>query len=579
MPFFACLTLHPAFKISLSFFHPAMSSSSLSPAPMDPNERRLLALEEIDNAKFGWYHIRAVAIAGIGFFTDAYDIFAINVVSVCLGYVYYRDVTHKATLPSHLDEALKVGTSAGAVFGQLFFGWLSDRYGRRKIYGFELIIIIFATVATALSGGGPAFHAVGAIIFWRLLLGIGIGGDYPQSAIITSEFASTRHRGRMMAAVFSMQGLGIVAGAIVFLISVLGFKHSIKADELLYPFPTSGAAGNVGLPSVDKIWRLVIGIGAIPAVIALYFRLTIPETPRYTIDIEKNIEAGKKTTRDFLNGIGHADTEAVTLEDHVDEIPSASTRDFFRHFMQWKHGKVLLGTAFSWFFLDIAFYGLGLNNSIVLQAIGYAGQHDVYLNLRNIAVGNIILNLVGSLPGYWVSVAFIDTIGRKPIQIGGFAILTTLFLVLGCAYWPLHDQESKAGFIALFVMAQFFFNFGPNTTTFVVPGEVFPTRYRSTAHGISAASGKTGAIMAQVIFSPLANRGGKNQWLNHILQIFAAFMFLGFLSSFLIPETNGKTLEELSGENQRRFIPMERQADSPASSGSIAQLVDLPKVS
>lgn len=67
--------------------------------------------------------------------------------------------------------------------------------------------MIFTTLATALSGGGSSTSAVGTIIFWRVLLGIGIGGDYPMAAVITSEFSSTRYRGRMMAAVFSMQGV------------------------------------------------------------------------------------------------------------------------------------------------------------------------------------------------------------------------------------------------------------------------------------------------------------------------------------------------------------------------------------
>ena len=70
-------------------------------------------------------------------------------------------------------------------------------------------------------------------------------------------------------------------------------------------------------------------------------------------------------------------------------------------------------------------------------------------------------------------------------------------------------SESSAGrgaFIFLYCLANFFSNFGPNTTTFIVPGEVFPTRYRSTCHGISAASGKLGAIVAQVLFSTLIGR-------------------------------------------------------------------------
>src|SRR5277367_6143442 len=77
------------------------------------------------------------------------------------------------------------------------------------MYGVSLMIMIFTTLSTALAGSGPGTSAIGVIIFWRVLLGSGIGGDYPMSAVITAEFASTKYRGRMMAAVFSMQGVGI----------------------------------------------------------------------------------------------------------------------------------------------------------------------------------------------------------------------------------------------------------------------------------------------------------------------------------------------------------------------------------
>lgn len=94
---------------------------------------------------------------------------------------------------------------------------------------------------------------------------------------------------------------------------------------------------------------------------------------------------------------------------------------------------------------------------------------------------------------------------------------------------------------------------GPNATTFIVPGECFPTRYRSSSHGISAASGKVGAIVAQVVFGPLRQRGAPpgstaSPWLNHVMQIFALFMLCGIFTTFLIPETKRRTLEELAGE-------------------------------
>ncbi len=164
----------------------------------------------------------------------------------------------------------------------------------------------------------------------------------------------------------------------------------------------------------------------------------------------------------------------------------------------------------------------------------------------------MILVCAGAIPGYWATVATVDTIGRKPIQMAGFLILTIIFFIIGGAYD--HLKEKHGGLLALYVLAQFFFNFGPNATTFIVPGECFPTRYRSTSHGISAASGKVGAIIAQCVFGPLVHKGAKpgsgaSPWLNHVMEIFGGFMFCGVLTTWLIPETKRRTLEELSGED------------------------------
>ncbi|ETI23783.1 phosphate:H+ symporter [Cladophialophora carrionii CBS 160.54] len=518
----------------------------------DPNERRRLALAEIDKAPFGWYHIRAIIVAGIGFFTDAYDIFAINLVTAMLGVVYWQDASNPKNagkIPSNSDTAIKVATSGGTVIGQLGFGWLADVVGRKRMYGLELILIIFATLAQALSSDSPAISVVGLIIFWRVMMGIGIGGDYPLSSIITSEFATTKWRGAMMGAVFAMQGIGQFTAAIIALIVVSGFHNSLKTAA------TVDLCDGVCQLAVDKMWRVIIGFGAVPGCIALYFRLTIPETPRYTFDVARDSEKAVEDVKAYRSGQreGKPDevSRAAVLQDSRQRLdpPKASWSDFWRHYSQWRHGKVLIGTAGSWFFLDVAFYGLGLNNSIILQAIGYAKGDDVYEIFRNTAIGNLIIVCAGAIPGYWVTVATVDTLGRKPIQMMGFILLTIIFIIIGFAY----SHLGEGGLLALYVLAQFFFNFGPNATTFIVPGECFPTRYRSTSHGISAASGKVGAIVAQTVFGPLRTKGhptsaNPSPWLNHVMQIFALFMLCGCFTTLLIPETKRKTLEELAGE-------------------------------
>ena len=146
-------------------------------------------------------------------------------------------------------------------------------------------------------------------------------------------------------------------------------------------------------------------------------------------------------------------------------------------------------------------------------------------SLRNLGVGNLILTVAGLIPGYWFAVAFIDKLGRKTLQISGFAILVAIFCLFGFGFYTFPTGV----LVALVCLANFFSNFGPNTTTFIVPGEVFPTRYRSTGHGISAASGKIGAIISQAFIGPLRDHGGSNAFLNHVMEIFACFMYVGFV--------------------------------------------------
>jgi len=137
----------------------------------------------------------------------------------------------------------------------------------------------------------------------------------------------------------------------------------------------------------------------------------------------------------------------------------------------------------------------------------------------------------------------------------GFIVLTVLFCILGFGYDKLTATPAATkGFVFLYCLANFFQNFGPNTTTFVIPGEAFPTRYRSTAHGISAASGKLGAIVAQVGFARLKDIGGTSKFVKHILELFAFFMLTGIFSTLLLPETKQRTLEELSNEDQEGFV-------------------------
>jgi PHS family inorganic phosphate transporter-like MFS transporter len=185
----------------------------------------------------------------------------------------------------------------------------------------------------------------------------GIGGDYPLSSIITSEFATTKWRGAMMGSVFAMQGVGQFAAAVVSLIVTRGFKESLISAKTV-----AECDGACNL-AVDKMWRIVIGFGAVPGCLALYYRLTIPETPRYTFDVDRDVVQAGSDVRAFQLGVRKGTPDDIIRmrakqnDKDILDIPQASLSDVWAWVTRWKNGKVLLGTAGSWFLLDVAFYG------------------------------------------------------------------------------------------------------------------------------------------------------------------------------------------------------------------------------
>jgi MFS transporter, PHS family, inorganic phosphate transporter len=151
----------------------------------DANLRRRLVLAEIDKIPFGWYHVRAVSVAGIGFFSTSYSLFAINLAIPLLGMAYWQDDGGK--IPKTTETAIKAATAGGTVVGQVLFGWLADAVGRKPMYGVELLTILISTISQSLTGSSPAMSFTGTFVLWRVMMGVGVGGDYPMSAVITSE--------------------------------------------------------------------------------------------------------------------------------------------------------------------------------------------------------------------------------------------------------------------------------------------------------------------------------------------------------------------------------------------------------
>ncbi|KIL59341.1 hypothetical protein M378DRAFT_131604 [Amanita muscaria Koide BX008] len=493
-------------------------------------------------------------VAGLGFFTDAYDIFAISIASTMIGIASKQDYM----LSREEELALKMATLVGTLFGQLIFGWLADRVGRKSMYGIELIIMTISTFGQALSGGTTAVSTIGAVVIWRFIMGTGIGGDYPLSAVIVSESVPINIRGRLMTLVVASQGWGNLAAAVTAMVSVYAFKKELSTRDL-----------SQASTSVDRIWRLIVGLGCVPAVIGIYFRFTIPETPRFTMDIERNL---KQAEADINTSMSREETNYSAEVVRRVRVPKPTWNDFIRYFSRRENLRILIGVAYSWFAIDVTFYGINLNAMDFLQPIIFRPTSNnsitVYDTLYNASVTNIVAS-AGSIPGYYATFLLVDCWGRKPIQCMGFIILAILFIITGAASDQLrapcgagnvvNDCVPNAGpagaTIVLYTLINFFQNFGPNTTTFIIPGELFPTRYRSTCHGIAGACGKLGATVALATFYAIRrNYPFPNRFLTARLMILAIFMLTGMGTTLWLPETSQKSLEELSNEDQEGFV-------------------------
>ncbi|XP_061348107.1 low affinity inorganic phosphate transporter 4-like [Gastrolobium bilobum] len=499
----------------------------------------LAVLDALDSSRTQWYHIKAIVIAGMGFFTDAYDLFCITTVSKLLGRLYYFDPStgKPGKLPVPVNNAVTGVALIGTLAGQLVFGWLGDKLGRKKVYGITLVIMFVCAICSGLSFGLTPKSVIGTLCFFRFWLGFGIGGDYPLSATIMSEYANKRTRGAFIAAVFAMQGVGIIFAGLVSMLFSKIFLYYCHAPSYTIDMAKSTQ------PESDMLWRIVLMIGAIPAAMTFYWRMKMPETGRYTALIEGN---AKQAAADMARVL---DIEILAEQEKLSQFKDSNEYSLWSNEFYQRHGRHLIGTMSTWFLLDIAFYSQNLTQKDIFPAIGLISK-DVNMNaveeVYQTSRAMFVIALAGTFPGYWFTVLFIEKLGRFKIQLMGFFMMSIFMFMIGIKYDYLRDQN-RTLFVLLYGLTFFFANFGPNSTTFVLPAELFPTRLRSTCHAFSAAAGKAGAMVGAFGIQNYTLSDESKQ-IRRAMMILAVTNMLGFFCTFLVTETKGRSLEEISGE-------------------------------
>jgi MFS transporter, PHS family, inorganic phosphate transporter len=468
------------------------------------------AFQTLDDAKINKFQIKTMFVAGMGFFTDAYDLFVIGIVVSLLKTQWSLSTTQVSWLNS--------ATLLASAFGAIIFGRVADILGRKKIYGYEVLILAIGAIASALA---PNYTF---LLVSRIVLGIGIGGDYPVSATIMSEYSGKGSRGKMVGLVFAMQGLGLVVGPLV-------------ASILL----ASGMSDNL-------VWRILLGLGAIPGLAVFYLRRQIHETPRFAMAGGAHEEAAAAIADATGTGTGK-----VAPGESTARHPQSIAEGFLTLLRNRRMFIWLIGTAGTWMLLDFCYYGNSISQPEIIKL---ANPHASELQtiLLQLAIVSVF-----ALPGYAVAIWLLDKVGRRTIQLLGFAMMALMFLLIGLIPAV---TTTLAPFLVLYGISYFFTEFGPNMTTFIYPAELFPTEVRTTGHGISAGAGKLGAFVGAFLFPVILD---SSIGLRGAMVICGIVAIAGLLLTFFtLPETRGKTLEELEADAHAPSAAKLRAQPEPA---------------
>lgn len=189
-------------------------------------------------------------------------------------------------------------------------------------------------------------------------------------------------------------------------------------------------------------------------------------------------------------------------------------------------------------FFDYAYYGNAVSAPLIVKDVLGPGA-----SIEQSLAFNLIMFSIAAVPGYILAVIFMDRIGHRRLQLIGFPLMGLAFLLIGIIPGI---TDAILPFIILFGISFFFAEFGPNTTTFVLSAEVFPTAARATGHGISAGVAKLGAFIGVYLFPVIFAVVG----ISGALLFSAGMAVIGTFLTLLIPETARRSLEEISDEDR-----------------------------
>jgi len=404
--------------------------------------------------------------------------------------------------------AMTSATLAGILVGALVLGGLADRFGRKPVFIGEMVLLLVALIGASTSPG------IGVLVVWLFVIGLALGADYPTAHLVISESIPASIRGRLVLGAFSFQAIGAIAGTAIAAV-VLAQKPELST------------------------WRLFYLLPVIPVILVIWGRLFLPESSHWLVSQGRH-EKAEKQLRKLLN---RKDIDLLRVE-IADRTSTPKRSNNFAKLFKSKQRRRTILASLPWFLQDLSTYGIGIFTPVIIAAAfgAKAGGADVASIIHDDLIGakGTALIDIGFLVGISVAIYLADRWGRIPLQITGF---------IGCAaglFFALIGRSGGDGNLPLivvgFVIFQFMTNLGPNSQTYLIAGEVFPTKYRGIGAGFAAASGKVGAVLTAFCFPLLMASIGTER----LLVLLLITSLLGALATWLFRvETKGLDLESL----------------------------------
>ncbi|MFM7448484.1 MAG: MFS transporter [Leptolyngbyaceae cyanobacterium] len=389
----------------------------------------------------------------------------------------------------------------GAVLGTSVGGALSDRLGRKIIYLADMLLLSGAALLLAFSWN------LESAIFFQLLVGVGIGMDFPVSSSYLSELMPKTQQRRILAATITFQAIGEISAAL------LTWLVISRIDDL-------------------SAWRYLVGATVIPAVIMFTARLSVPESPHWLMEKGRNQEAATVIAEILPEHRAELQSLAQQAGSQAEQAQKASKTGYALLFSH-QYLRTTILTAGAWFFMDFATYGVGLFTPVLLGSLLVGSKSDqAHMNViaHEFAtdLGSGIVD-VFLLLGFLLGILLIHRYGPVRLQLWGFAGMVAGMLLLAFAANLPATATHRLGLIYLgFIVFNLCMNAGPNTTTFTLPAQLYPTRIRASGSGLAAACGKVGATLGIFLLPNIKAAFG----IPIVLLLMAIVSGLGWLITF-----------------------------------------------